>query len=82
MEAEELFVQMMETGLKVLGKEHPDNLMSLNNLTFTLKGRGQNAEAMKLMEKCVQLEALVLGADYALPSSTALNGWQTHDGKL
>jgi hypothetical protein len=31
-EAEELFVQVMETSLRVLGQEHPDTLTSMNNL--------------------------------------------------
>jgi len=63
----------------VLGEEHPDTLTSINNLAFTLKGHGQNAEAIKLMEKCVQLRTLVLGANhpYTLSSSTVLIGWRT-----
>jgi hypothetical protein len=31
-EAEELFVQVMETSLRVLVQEHPDTLTSMNNL--------------------------------------------------
>jgi hypothetical protein len=31
-EAEELFVQVIETSLRVLGKEHPDTLTSMANL--------------------------------------------------
>src|SRR5437588_1493916 len=78
-EAEELFVQVMETSLRVLGTEHPDTLTSMNNLAFALKGRGQNVKAIKLMEKCVQLRILVLGADHphTLSSSAALIGWLT-----
>jgi len=55
-----LEVQVMETRKKVLGEEHPDTLTSMKNLASILKGRGQNAEAIKLMEKCVQLLTLVL----------------------
>jgi Tetratricopeptide repeat len=78
-EAEELFVQVVETRKRVLGEEHPDTLTSMNNFAFTLKGRGQSAEAIKLMEKCVQLQMLVLGTNhpYTLSSSAALIGWQT-----
>jgi Tetratricopeptide repeat len=77
--AKELFVQVMETRKRVLGKEHPDTLTSMNNLAFTLKRRGQDAEAIKLMEKCVQLQTLVLGADHphTLSSSAVLIAWQT-----
>jgi hypothetical protein len=53
----------------------------MNNLTFTLKGRGQDAEAIKLMEKCVQLRILVIGADHPHTlSSAAVIGWQTETG--
>ena len=67
------------TSLRVLGEEHPDTLTSINNLAFTLKGRGQNAEAIKLMKKCVQLRTLALGADHphTLSSLTTLIRWQT-----
>src|SRR5256885_4299742 len=34
-EAEELFVQVMETRKRVLGAEHPDMLISMNNLAST-----------------------------------------------
>jgi len=78
-EAEELEVQVMETSLRVLGPEHPDTLTAMNNLAFTLKGRGHNAEAIKLMEERVRLGALVLGAGHPdiLYSSAALIEWQT-----
>ena len=78
-EAEELFVQVMETSLRVLGEEHPDTLNSMANLAFTWKGQGRDAEAIKLMEECVQLQTLVLGAGHprTLSSFAALIGWQT-----
>ncbi len=67
----------METRKRVLGEEYLDTLISMNNLVFILKGRGQNAEAIKLMEKCVQLQTRVLGVDYpyTLSSSATLIGW-------
>ena len=36
-EAEGLFVQVMETGKRVLGQEHPHTLISMNNLASTLR---------------------------------------------
>jgi len=68
----------METSKRVLGGEHPDTLTSMNNFAFTLKGRDQDAKAIKLMEKCVELQALVLGADHphTLSSSATLIRWQ------
>ena len=51
----------------------------MNNLAFTWKGQGRVAEAIKLMEECVQLRTLVLGADHphTLSSSTVLIEWET-----
>ena len=37
-EAEELEVQVMETGKRVLGAEHPDTLTIMHNIAFTLRG--------------------------------------------
>jgi tetratricopeptide repeat protein len=53
-EAEKLFVQVMETFKTVLGPEHPDPLMTMWNLSFTLKGL--RAEALSLLQDCVQLQ--------------------------
>ena len=64
-------------GGDLIGAEHPSTLTSMANLAVTLKGRGQNAEAVKLMEKCIQLRTLVLGADHpdTLSSSATLIVW-------
>jgi len=66
----------METSLRVLGKKHPFTLTGMNNLAFVLKGRGQDAEAIKIIGKCVRLRTLVLGADHphTLSSSNAIIG--------
>ena len=68
----------MEMTIKVLGAEHLHTLTSMNNLAFTWKGFGRDAEAVKLMERCVQLRTLILGLDYprTLSSSVALIGLQ------
>jgi len=39
-EAEELFVQVMEMRKRVLGQEHPDTLVSVNNLELTYRSDG------------------------------------------
>ena len=36
-------LEVMETRKRVLGKEYPDMLTSMNNLTFILKGHGQDS---------------------------------------
>ena len=50
----------------MLGAEHPDTLTSMNNLAFTWKEQGRDADTLRLMEYCVQLRARILG----------LIGWQ------
>ena len=48
-EAEELFVQVMETRKRVLGAEHPSTLTSMANLAFGRKN------GILLMEECFRL---------------------------
>jgi Tetratricopeptide repeat len=52
-ETKELEALVMEMSIKVLGAEHPHTLTSMNNLAFTWKRLGRDAEAVKLMERCV-----------------------------
>jgi hypothetical protein len=51
----------MEMSTKVLGAEHPHMLTSIKHLAFTWKGLGRDVEAVKLMERYVQLRTLILG---------------------
>jgi hypothetical protein len=60
-EAEELFVQVMETRKSVLGEAHPNTLISMNNLSFTLKGQGRVEEAVSVLNLCLQLGRRVFG---------------------
>jgi Tetratricopeptide repeat len=80
-EAEELFVQVMETRKRVLGQEHPHTLTSINNLAFTRKEQGRKWEAIELMAECVQLRNRVLHAEHpdALSSAAALAEWQSFE---
>jgi len=49
-EAEDLFVQVMETSKRVLGVEHPSTLTSMANLasTFWNQGRWKEAEDLEV----------------------------------
>ena len=80
-EVEELQLQVMETTKRVLGQENPDTLRSMNNLAFTWKGYGRDAETFKLMEECMRLGACILGANHAhiVSARPALLGWQTEE---
>ena len=65
----------MEMAIKVLGAEYPHMPTSMDNLAFMWKGLGRDAEAVKLMERCVRLRTLTLSLDYprTLSSSTAFD---------
>ena len=52
-EAEELFVQVMETSSRVLGLEHPSTLTSMANLASAYRNQGWWKEAEELnVEGC------------------------------
>jgi len=77
----------MEMFKRVAGEKHPDTLISINNLAFTLKSQSRNKEAISLMEKCVQLQKRILGPHH--PNTEAslktLNEWadgERGDGTL
>ncbi|KAF2182111.1 hypothetical protein K469DRAFT_587897 [Zopfia rhizophila CBS 207.26] len=81
-EAEELFVQVVETQKKVLGAEHPDTLVTMHNLASTYRSqeRWKEAEelfAIPLMENCFQLRKQVLRAQHPHVelSREALSKW-------
>lgn len=69
---------MTETRKKKLGADHPETLTSMNNLAFTWKGHGQDAEAVGLMRDCVRLRERKLGADHPdfIPSLKPLATWE------
>jgi hypothetical protein len=64
---------------KVLGVEHPDTLVSMNNLAHTWKTQGKYAEALALMEECVQIRSRVLGINHPKTHSSlaSWNSWKT-----
>jgi hypothetical protein len=68
----------METSKKKLGADHPSTLTTMNNLAFTWKGIGKEAEAIMLMEECVQSQQRVLGVDHpnTLSAFRALATWK------
>jgi hypothetical protein len=53
----------------------------MNNLAFTWKEQGQQAEALRLMEECVCLRSQTFGVNYYLPlsSSKALSEWKMEE---
>ena len=75
---------MIETRKRVLGKEHPDTLTSMNNLAITWKEQGRNVKAIDLMGECIYLRTRILGADHphTLSSSAAFTEWQIQEPKI
>ena len=73
----------METFTKKLGVDHPSTLASMNNLAFTWKGQGRDAEAISLMGTCVRLRQRILGVGHlhSISSSTRLAGWEAEQAE-
>ena len=54
----------METGLRVLGAEHPDTLTSVGNLASTYRNQGRWKEAEELEVQVMETRKRVLGAEH------------------
>jgi len=67
----------METSLRVLGQEHPDTVICMNNLAHTWKLQGRDNEAFDLMSRCMQLAEKKFGVDHPNTVATAktLENW-------
>ncbi len=63
-EAEELWVQMMEICKKTLGIDHPDTLISMNNLASTFRNQGRWEAAEELQLQVVEIRKKKLGIDH------------------
>jgi hypothetical protein len=63
-EAEEQFVQVMETSKRVLGLEHPHTLISIGNLALTYWDQGRWKEAEELGVQVMETSKRVLGAEH------------------
>ena len=63
-EAEGLFIEVMETSLRVLGAEHPDTLTSMANLASTYRNQGRWKEAEELFVQVMETSLRVLGAEH------------------
>ncbi|GLB39517.1 putative patatin-like phospholipase [Lyophyllum shimeji] len=62
--AEKLQVTLMETSKQVLGKDHPDTLISIGNLALTYQSQGRYKEAERLGVEVVEAMKQVLGKDH------------------
>ncbi|CAG8054168.1 unnamed protein product [Penicillium salamii] len=63
-EAEQLFVQVMETRKTKLGADHPSTLTSMANLASTFWNQGRWEEAEQLEVQVMETRKMKLGADH------------------
>ena len=68
----------MQMRNRVLGDEHPDTLLSMGNLAFTLQSQARHEEALALMKRCFQLREQILGEQHpvTLSSLNKLRNWR------
>jgi tetratricopeptide repeat protein len=68
----------LEIRQRVLGEEHPNTLISMNNLAHIFKKQGRAEEAVALMENCIRMKTRVLGPDHhsTTGSQGTLNEWR------
>lgn len=62
--SEQMHRQALQLYEKVLGKEHPDTLTSMNNLALELSNLGKYEEAEQMHRQTLQLREKVLGKDH------------------
>ncbi|TFH54313.1 MAG: tetratricopeptide repeat protein, partial [Methanothrix sp.] len=62
--AEPLFRRALEGRERVLGKEHPDTLTSVNNLAALLYSKGDYKGAEPLLRRALEAQERVLGKDH------------------
>jgi len=62
--AENLLRRECELRRTILGTEHPDTLMSMNNLAATLQAQGELEGARKIQEQVLEIMRRVLGAEH------------------
>ncbi|KAK4653773.1 hypothetical protein QC762_0087050 [Podospora pseudocomata] len=63
-EAEQMHRQALQLSEKVLGKEHPHTLGSMNNLALVLYSQGKYEEAEQIHQQALQLREKVLGKEH------------------
>jgi tetratricopeptide (TPR) repeat protein len=61
--AETLYQRECVTTRRMLGREHPDTLTSMNNLAVTLQEQGELESARKIMEEVLETGRRVLGKE-------------------
>jgi hypothetical protein len=63
-EAADLEEKTLEISRRVLGTEHPDTLISRNNLAAIFAREGRTQEAIELFEETIELTIKVFGTEH------------------
>ncbi|RKL04917.1 hypothetical protein BFJ70_g17166 [Fusarium oxysporum] len=71
--AAKLYRETLEAREKVLGKEHPDTLSSMNNLALVLRKIGKYEEAEKMHRETLEAREKVLGKEHPSTLSSMNN---------
>ncbi|CAJ2512806.1 Uu.00g009250.m01.CDS01 [Anthostomella pinea] len=82
-EAEQIHWQTLKLKTKVLGREHPDTLTSMDNLAEGLRHQGKHDEAEQMHRQTLELRDKVLGREHpdTLASMNNLAEGLRHQGK-
>ena len=74
--AEPLYQEALRIRQKVLGPEHPDTAISLNNLAVLYQDIGEYAKAEPLLREALRIRQKVLGPEHPRrrPASITLAG--------
>ncbi|ORY31577.1 TPR-like protein [Rhizoclosmatium globosum] len=62
--AESMYVECLETSKRVLGPDHPDTLIALNNLALLYYSQGKYEQAEPMYNECLSTSKRVLGPDH------------------
>jgi hypothetical protein len=63
-EALRLFQQLLPDQERVLGRDHPETLITRNNIAFLTEERGRPEEALRLYQELLPDQERVLGRDH------------------
>jgi Tetratricopeptide repeat len=63
-QAEEIHRQTLKLRERVLGKEHPDTLTSMNNLALMLNDQSKDEQAEEMHRRTLELRERVLGKEH------------------
>ncbi|KAK7990391.1 kinesin light chain 1 [Apiospora arundinis] len=72
-EAERLYRSVLELSEKVLGREHPSTLTSMNNLAEVLRQQGKYEEAEQMHRQTLELRKKVLGREHPDTLTSIMN---------